>query len=190
MARLRRSLRLPQDEGWIKCGVRELPVAGCEAPRLQLTVLHMPLLKLIALDAHDVTILSAHLQDAVMRVSDIDFSARDRRLVVLVNRFHWPIEPVAGKRPPPERRRSALRVEGVKGAQSLGFAPSDRTHVLELLAVVYTPDADPGLAPAGAVTFFCAGGASLRLSVECVEMAVEDLGPSWQATRQPEHPEG
>ena len=147
----------------------------------------MSLLKLIALDAPDVTILSAHLQDAVVKVSDMAYSPHDKRFVVHANRYNWPID--GGRRSGGERRRSALRIERVTAAQSQGFDANDRSTVLEVLAILFMPDPNPALAPAGTFSIVCAGGASLRLIVECVEMVLEDLGPAWQASGQPTHPD-
>ncbi len=49
----------------------------------------MPELKLIALDADDLKVISAHLQDAVLRVGDIAYLPRERRFAALGNRFDW-----------------------------------------------------------------------------------------------------
>src|SRR5690606_42097555 len=44
-------------------------------------------LKLIALDEEDLAVLSAHLQDAVVRVGDILYEAPVKRFAMVVNRF-------------------------------------------------------------------------------------------------------
>ena len=43
-------------------------------------------LKLIALDAEDLGVISAHLQDATFRVADITYIPRENRFVGLNNR--------------------------------------------------------------------------------------------------------
>jgi Protein of unknown function (DUF2948) len=148
----------------------------------------MTLLKLIALEPADLTIVSAHLQDAVIKVGDMTFAqtARDTsasRFVALGNR----LVRAADARSLPERRRTALRIDRVTSAKIHGFTPSDRSTVLAILALTFTPDPDPTLAPAGILTIVCAGNASLRFDVECVELVLEDLGPAWQASAVPEH---
>lgn len=148
----------------------------------------MALLKLIALDPTDVPVLSAHLQDAVVKVGDIEFGARDQRFVLMCNRFNWQAETAhAATR---ERRRAALRIERVIHVQSQGFDRQDRSAVLSILALIFTPDAGPAQAPAGTLTIVCAGGASLKLSVECAEVVLEDLGPAWATTAVPQHRTG
>ena len=49
----------------------------------------MPDLKLIALDTEDLNVLSAHLQDAVLRVADMAYLPKERRFAVILNRFDW-----------------------------------------------------------------------------------------------------
>ena len=49
----------------------------------------MDQLKLAALDAEDLQVLSAHVQDAVLKVGDIRFFAADGHLVLTMNRFVW-----------------------------------------------------------------------------------------------------
>ena len=150
----------------------------------------MTQLRLIALDTPEVTVLSAHLQDAVVKVGDMAYSPRDKRFVVHANRFNWRADGTTfngGRRNTGERRRAALRIERVTHVQSQGFDSKDRSTVLSILAVVFTPNPDPALAPSGTLDIICAAKASLRLSVECVEMVLEDLGPAWEASRVPEH---
>ncbi len=145
----------------------------------------MTLLKLIALEPADLTIVSAHLQDAVIKVGDMTYTKAASRFVALGNR----LVRTTDARSPTERRRAALRIDRVTSAQIHGFGPSDRATVLAILALTFTPDPDPALAPAGILTVVCAGDASLRFEVECVELVLEDLGPAWQASAIPEHTE-
>ncbi len=144
----------------------------------------MTLVKLIALDAPDVPVISAHLQDAVVRIADMAFSARDKRFALMCNRFHR--DGSDAKKGAGERRRAAFRIESVRSVQSQGFDLGSKAAVLSILAVLFT--ADPAAAPAGTLTLVCAGNAAVRLSVDCVEMALEDLGPAWEAGHKPMHP--
>ena len=62
----------------------------------------MTSLKLVALDEEDLEILSAHLQDALLRTEDIAWQPGSRRFVALLNRFDWEkavIGETRGKRP-------------------------------------------------------------------------------------------
>ena len=46
-------------------------------------------LKLIALDKDDIAVVSAHVQDAVVKVADIFWRPRERRFVMALKRFDW-----------------------------------------------------------------------------------------------------
>ena len=79
-------------------------------------------LKLIAFDADDLAVISAHLQDAVLKVGDIAYLPRERRFAAVGNRFDWADALRAATRPQEyARRRTALRFERVLGAQVQGI---------------------------------------------------------------------
>ena len=46
-------------------------------------------LKLVALDRDDIEVVSAHVQDALVRVADIFWQPREHRFVMALNRFDW-----------------------------------------------------------------------------------------------------
>ena len=65
-------------------------------------------LKFVVLDEEDLEIVSAHLQDAVVKVADVLWRPQENRVVVAVNRFDW--EGAQTAKPEYRRRRSALRL--------------------------------------------------------------------------------
>lgn len=147
----------------------------------------MPDLKLIALDADDLAVISAHLQDAVMTVGDLAYLPRERRFVALANRFDWmgALREGASDKDGFNRRRAGIRFERVLGAQVQGVDLGDKSRVLSLLAISF----DPSAAPEGHVTLHFAEGAAIRLHVECIEAGLSDLGAAWEADSKPQHPE-
>jgi len=68
-------------------------------------------LKFVVLDEEDLEIVATHLQDAVVKVSDVMWRPQENRLVVALNRFDW--EGAQAESPEYRRRRSALRFERV-----------------------------------------------------------------------------
>ena len=46
-------------------------------------------LKFVVLDEEDLEVASAHLQDAVVKTSDILWRPQENRVVVALNRFDW-----------------------------------------------------------------------------------------------------
>lgn len=144
----------------------------------------MDTLKLIAFDAEDLAVVSAHLQDACVRVEDMAYLPREKRFVVIANRFDWAGAQAANAAPTVYRRcRTGLRFERVLGASLQGIDLSDKTRVLCLLAIQF----EPGEPPGGHVALIFAGGAAIRLNVECIEAELKDLGAAWQTSSVPCH---
>jgi len=140
-------------------------------------------LKLVALDEEDLSVISCHVQDAVLTVGEIVWLPAERRLVIPLNRFDW--ESAESETPQFRRRRAALRFECVNAFKARGIDPAAKSAVLNLLAVNFAQ----GEAPSGTVELTFSGGPALRLDVECVEAELADLGPTWTAAHRPGHPE-
>lgn len=143
-------------------------------------------LKLVALDNEDLTVVAAHLQDAVGVIGDLAYVPRDRRFVALLNRFDWTSVLTEGAGDG-QRRRAALRIERVLKAQVQGIDLSHKGEVVAVLTMQFEPEGDPAETPGGTLTLLLAGGGAIRLHVECVEVVVEDLGPVWAARASPQH---
>lgn len=142
----------------------------------------MDALKLIALDGHDLNVISAHVQDAVLKVGDLEFLPAAKRFVLAMSRFAWERKPgfLRGRN---ERRRSVLHFDRVLAAKTAGIARDKPDEVLSLLAVSYVPIN----APAGIVELVFSGGGAVMLEVECVEARLADVGGAWQASSRPRH---
>ena len=143
-------------------------------------------LKLIALDADDLAVISAHLQDAVLQMGDVAYLPRDKRFAAIANRFDWVAALQDGKSEPAEfaRRRTALRFERVLSAQVQGIDLKDRSTVLSLLAIGF----EPTDVPEGDIILLFSEGRAIRLRVECIEVELKDLGAMWGASK-PQHPD-
>jgi hypothetical protein len=138
-------------------------------------------LKFVVLDEEDLEIVSAHLQDAVVKVADVLWRPQEKRLVVALNRFDW--EGAQTGKPEYHRCRSALRFERVLSCKCKSVNPAGKDAVLNLLAVEFA-ETD---SPAGVVTLIFSGGGALRLEVECLEAELADLGPTWATGCCPAH---
>ncbi len=142
----------------------------------------MDQLKLVALDEQDLTVISAHVQDAILKVGDLKFMRREKRFLLPMNRFAWETQKslLPAK---PQRRNSVLHFDRVNAAQATGNVLGKAADVLELLTVRFVP----GEAPGGTVELVFAGGGAIRLDVECVEARLADLGGAWEASSRPRH---
>ena len=144
-------------------------------------------LKLIALDAEDLDVVSAHLQDAVVSVGEMAYLKGDKRFAVIANRFDWTdaVASPASRKRAYKRRRAGLRFERVLNAQITGIDLADKRQILSVLAIRFEPTA----APEGHITIAFAGQAAIRLHVECIEAELTDLGAAWTTKAKPEHPD-
>jgi ribosomal protein L30/L7E len=137
--------------------------------------------KFVALDREDLEVISAHLQDALVKVADILWRPQEKRLVAALNRFDW----LSAQANHPKLRRclSVLRLDRVNSCKCRSVNPAGKDAILNLLAVEFH-ETDP---PAGVITLTFSGGGALRLEVECLEAELADLGPSWPAAARPIH---
>ncbi len=139
-----------------------------------------PCLRLQALEGEDLHLLSAHLQDALVRVGDLAYLPKEKRFALIASRFDWAAE-AAGRL---ERCRSALHFEGVRNVRYKGIARDRCDDVLELLMLAFEGGPTP---PEGRIRFIFAGGATILAEVECLEAQFCDLGPRWAVSNRPTH---
>lgn len=142
----------------------------------------MPL-KLLALDDEDLTVISAHMQDAVFRVADVDYQPKSKCFSVAANRFAW--EAAEREAKGFERNRAALCFKQVKSVRSIGVDRKAKEKVLSLLAVLFEKDGD---GPDGSIELVLAGGGAIVLDVDCIEVQLADTGGTWETTLKPRHP--
>jgi hypothetical protein len=140
-----------------------------------------PQLKLIARDEEDLEVLSAFLQDAVLRVRDIAYMPKARRFALMLNRYCWEDEENAERSC--LRTRAGLHFESVLRVRALGIRQDEPDAVLELLAMRFSGAADG----AGAIDLILAGGGRIRLDVECIDATLADLSGPWPAKGRPVH---
>ena len=127
-------------------------------------------LKLIALDSDDLSVISAHVQDARVQAADIVWRQDEKRLVVGLNRLDW--EPALSGGTAPRRMTAALRFDRVLACKSRNIDLEAPEATLELVGIEF----HPGEAPGGSAILLFSDGGALRLDVECLECALTDLG--------------
>src|ERR1700722_6011376 len=136
-------------------------------------------LKLIALDGEDLAVISAHVQDALVRRDGMRYLSGQKRFALGASRYDWAAS-AAGRK---ERVGAVLRFDRVLKVSHVGLAALKPESLLNLLAVSFDEN-DP---PSGAVTLTFSGGAAVRLEVECLEGELRDIGPREQAAACPGH---
>ncbi len=130
-----------------------------------------PQLKLIALDADDLAVISAHVQDARVAASDIIWRQAEKRFVIGMNRLDW--EQTLSGETQPRRLIAALRFDRVLACKSRNIDLLSPEQELELVGIEFHETDAPG---GSALLMFAEGGA-IRLDVECLECELTDHGP-------------
>ena len=127
-------------------------------------------LKLIALDADDLAVISAHVQDARVQAADIIWRQHEKRLVIGMNRLDWE-QALAGEISP-RRLVAALRFDRVLACKSRNIDLQAPAAALDLVGIEFHPGEPPG----GCALLLFDRGAALRLDLECLECELTDLG--------------
>jgi hypothetical protein len=150
-------------------------------------------LRLRAIDELDLSVIAAHLQDAVAKVEDMGYDAKRRRFAILFNRFMWEdIEDDKGQGPkadtdaPFRRVRSALHLDGVLRVQASGLKLTNKEAVAELLTLKFEKKGEID----GIVALTFAGGGALRFEVECIDAWLSDISAPWSTKKRPDHGTG
>jgi len=139
-------------------------------------------LRVAAIDEEDLAVVSAYVQDSVLKVGDMVYLPKEHRFAVAMNRFIWE-EADDGRRKDYERRRAALTFDRVEKVQTSGIDRNRPDAVLELLAVSFTVTDNP----AGTIELIFAGGGAVRVDVEVIEARLADLGTAWATKAKPTH---
>ena len=135
-------------------------------------------LRLKALDAEDLGIISAFVQDAVFLRRDAHWSIAQRRFALLLNRFRWEDATQAERTGRNfERVRSILSIEDALHVRSSGLEYVDGDTVLSVLSLSWTAGEDG----TGAVELILAGDGAIRVEVETLEVLLRDVTRPYRA---------
>lgn len=129
-------------------------------------------LRLKALDADDLAVLSSLTQDAVFPASEMRWDRKARRFALLLNRFRWEDAPNAkiGKRSV-ERVQTVLTIEDVMAVKSQGVQPGDADTIMSLLSVTFAASED-GM---GRLLLTLSGDGAIAVDVEALELMLADV---------------
>ena len=141
-------------------------------------------LKLRAISAEDLTVMSALLQDAAIGIGNLTWLAGERRFALIASRFihekrRW------FRKPKGERTRSGLHFSGVMRVTTHDIDLADKDRILGLLAI----RSEAGDDGAAIIQLDFSGGAAIRLEVECIDAILSDIGDTWDALARPHHDE-
>lgn len=123
----------------------------------------MSSLKLVAFDAEDLAVVSAHLEESTLTRADMAFLPKAQRFALVAKRR----DRESASAP---HHLTGLHFERVTRVQTLGMKP-DATTALTLIGLGFALTDDP----AGQVSLLFDGGMAIKLDVECLEAQMADL---------------
>jgi hypothetical protein len=138
----------------------------------------MEKLKLSALDADDLAVISAAVQDSLVAVRDCVFLAGEKRFVLLLNRFRWEADSTVESAY--SRTHSALVFNAVNAVHHHGIPLQEPDRVLGLLSVAMEKD--------GSVMLRFAARRTIRLEIGRLACHLGDVGEPWPTPWKPAHP--
>ena len=145
-------------------------------------------LRLLAMDADDLQVVSALTQDAVFPITEMTWQKRRRRFALLLNRLRWEdTERATAPGRQVERVQSVLTFGDIEKVQTSGVNRAEKDMVLSLLSIAFE-SADDGT---GRVLLTLAGDGAIALDVEALEVTLEDVTRPYVAPSHhtPHHPE-
>ena len=139
-------------------------------------------LKLIARTEEDLRVVSAHLQDSIVSVSDIANLKKNKIFLMQLNRFMWE-DVEKGVFRKNKRIRTVLKFENVLKVLSKNVNRHTKNKFLDFLAIEthVTPDKNYEMK----IVF--AGDSIIRVISEVVEVTLDDQGEAWNTKNKPKH---
>ena len=135
-------------------------------------------LRLLAETGEDLTVISAAVQDAIVRVGDIYFDRNGQSLVIITSRFSHETQN-------PSRIKSGLGLHNILSVKMKGIDRSNPDAFLVLLSIEFIPSQDP---PSGTTRLIFAGGGEIRADAECLEVRLIDIQAARTTKSIPLHP--
>jgi hypothetical protein len=140
-------------------------------------------LRLKAVDADDLSVMAACLQDALIPLSEMVFMPGEGRFLAAFTRFRRECLAAPDTTDGLTQCQSTLTFAGVEAVRHHGLDPRFGGVRLEFLTMVAEPEED-GLI---SVVLIFAGDMAIQLRVRAIEATLCDFGDAWPAAAAPHH---
>ena len=139
-------------------------------------------LKLVAKTKDDISVLSAHLQDSIVNVSDIAKLEKNKILLIQLNRFMWE-DVEKGVFRKNKRIRTILKFENVLKVFSKNIDQNQKDKFLDFLTIETNQMPDNNYE----MKIVFAGDSIIRIISEVIEVTLDDQGEAWDTKNMPKH---
>ena len=139
-------------------------------------------LKLIAKTEEDLRVVSAHLQDSIISVSDIANLKKNKIFLMQLSRFMWE-DVEKGVFRKNKRIRTILKFDNVINVFSNTINQLKKDKFLDFLAIETNIMPDNNYE----MKIIFAGGSMIRIVAELIEVTLDDQGDAWETKNKPKH---
>jgi len=139
-------------------------------------------LKLIAKTDEDLRVISAHLQDSIIKTSDIANLKKNKIFLMQLNRFMWE-DVEKGVFRKNKRIRTVLKFENVLKATSKNVNQKKNDRFLDFLAIESFKMPDKNYE----MNLIFSGDMVIKLVTEAIEVTLDDQGTPWESKNKPKH---
>ena len=136
------------------------------------------ILKLIAQNDEQLTILSSLAQDSIIKSNEMGYDKKNKRFALLMNRYRHEEEN-------PSRIRTAIHFDYVESIKSVGIDKKSKDEILVLLAIRFEIKSKPS----GSIFLEFSNNKSISFDVESIEAFLTDMGEPWKISNKPDHGE-
>jgi hypothetical protein len=169
---------------WKKNWRPAAPILNAFKANKQINILEFDvtdLLKLYAMDADDLQVMSAALEGAITSPGEISYLSTARQLTMTVSRMRW--EKPADDEGAHSRIRCGVLITDITGIRAKSIPRDTPTLGMELLSIQCQKTDDTS----AVLTLIFAEDRTLELTVECVNAALTDSGEAWVTDKIPTH---
>ena len=139
-------------------------------------------LKLIAKTEEDLKVVSAHLQDAIVNVSDIANLKKNKIFLIQLSRFMWE-DVEKGVFRKNKRIRTIIKFENVIKVHSKNINKSKKDKFLDFLTIETNKMPDNNYE----MKIVFAGDSIIKVISEVIEVTLDDQGEAWVTKNKPKH---
>ena len=141
-------------------------------------------LKLIAKTVEDLRVISAHLQDSIVKTSDIANLKKNRIFLMQLNRFMWE-DVEKGVFRKNKRISTIIKFENVIKVHSKNIDQSKKDKFLDFLTIETNKMPDNNYE----MKIVFAGDSAIKVISEVIEVTLDDQGDAWNTKNKPKHKE-
>ena len=142
-------------------------------------------LKLRAVAAEDVEIMSALLQDGLVAASDLHYQTDEASFMMVINRFCWEQADDSKSETQPNRCLCGLKVGHVKKLSHRGLVAGSN-QFYNLLSITYE-EAKKNTKALNRLTFTFSDGYGIRLAVDELALILQDIAAPHPGLARPQH---